>query len=341
MAYSDSKSRKVRSRSWTKADEQRWQSQERRQRKADEQARLEKEKQIADMKAAGTYEQFLAQKRADEEKAEAERQEQIKKQQERAELIKIERSSDARLMAGGLQSEFASAIGWREKFGQPEGDWLDDPVEALTTGYGFGEEVRTSRGIKMQVHLCLDCSNSMKWNGCADVAQETVQSMYWALRMAAEQLPPGSLVAHVWSWAHYDKGKGVQIHTGEQQMNRIDNDPLKALDRYWASFDGEDTWISPLLERLETWETKYGDPGAYRLDIIITDGVLEHATDSRKGDEIQERRDGSLQTIVLNFLPVEEWVDSRVPKRCVQYAATPDNLIGLVRNVLGGWLVNM
>jgi hypothetical protein len=340
MAYSDSKSRKVRSRSWTKADDARYEAQQRRARKDDAAARLEKERELAKLRANGTLDAYLETERQKRQAEEERYQQQVLEQKQRAEQMRLERSADARLMAGSLQSEFASAIGWKERFSQPEGDWLDDPVEAMITGYGFGEEMRTSRGIKMQVNLCLDCSNSVRHNGLDEVAQLTLRTMYLGLKMAAEQLPDNSLVVNVWTWAHNEDGKGVSLLTTKDVVARKIDNPMGVMDGWYANFNGEDTYIAPLFERLDGWENAYGDPSAYRLDIIITDGVLEHAMDAKTADVIQERRDGTLQTVVLNFLPMEEWTESRVPKRCVQYPATPDNLIGLMRGVLGSWLVN-
>jgi hypothetical protein len=126
----------------------------------------------------------------------------------------------------------------------------------------------------------------------------------------------------------------------------VDGDDPRGFTKYLpgaGSWDwtGEDTWISPLLEALEDWEIKYGDSASYSLDIILSDGILEHPTDARKGDAIQDRRDGSLQSIVLNFLPMGEWGDYRVPNRCVQYPATSENLLGLLRGILGDWLTSI
>lgn len=341
MAYSDSKSRKVRGRSWTQADQRSWEAQQRRQRKAAENARLEHERFLAKLKAEGKLEAYLESERLKKQAEDARQQQLVLEQKERQQAERLQLSAEGRLMAGSLQTEFATAIGWRERYGQSEGDWLDDPVEALISGYGFAEEVRTSRGIKMQVNLCLDCSNSMVHNNLASIAQDTIRNMYVGLKMASDQLPAGSLVVNVWSWARYDTGKGVEHVTHAKAIENATDNPMGPLGKWWAYFDGEDTYIAPLLEKLEAWENKHGDPGAYRLDIIITDGVLEHPMDAREGDRIQERRDGTLQSVILNFLPVEDWTDSRVPKRCVQYPATPDNLISLMRGVLGQWLVNM
>lgn len=341
MPYSDTKSRKVRRKGWTKDDEARWQAQQRRQRRADDKAQQEHERKLAVMQANGTLDAYLESERLKKQAEDEQRQQEVLERTQQRDLKRLELSSDARLMAGSIQTEFATAIGWRERYSQAEGDWLDDPVAALTTGYGFGEEIRTSRGIRLQVHLCLDCSNSMVHNRLASVAQDAMRDMYLGMRMASQQLPDNSLTVNVWTWAHGDDGKATRHITTKDNLNRTVDNPMGPLEGWWTEFDGEDTWISPLLERLEKWENAHGDPGACRLDIIITDGVLEHVTDARKGDEIQERRDGSLQTVVLNFLPMEDWSDSRVPKRCVQYPATPDNLSALMRSVLGAWLVNL
>ena len=97
---------------------------------------------------------------------------------------------------------------------------------------------------------------------------------------------------------------------------------------------GEDTWYSALLSRIEKWETKNSEPGAVRLDLVITDGVFEHAKDLTECNRIQERRDGSLQTVFLNFLSMDEWSDTKLPRHCVQYLANVDNIAGLSRTVL-------
>ena len=101
-----------------------------------------------------------------------------------------------------------------------------------------------------------------------------------------------------------------------------------------ATFSGEDTWMYPLFTEIEKWENAESDPGAIRLDIVITDAVLEHPKDIRESSIIQERRDGTLQTVLLNLMPEDRWLDSTLPLRCVQYPANRDNLAGLLRNVL-------
>lgn len=342
MPYSDTKARKVRSRRWTQADAQRWKAQQRRELKDDKDAELTKERELAKMKANGTLDIYLETERLKKLAEDEQTNQMVIERQERRLDIQLEQTANARLSVGGLYTELASAIALRERYGQPEGDWLEDPVDAITEGTGFGEDQRIKKGVKLQVHLCLDTSNSMVHNDLAENAMTVISDMYLGLRGAAEQLPPGSLVVELWEWAKGQDGKHV-YHTSNHDAIEAYKGPrgVTAALSLYNSFQGEDTWIAPLFERLEKWEEKYGDWDAYRLDIVISDGVLEHATDARKADQVQDHRDGYLQTVILNFLPMEDWADFRVPNRCVQYPATPDNVAGLMRNILGDWLTGI
>lgn len=341
MPYGDTKQRHARARSWTKEDERSYEARQRRQLRQEEKAREEHERKLAKMRANGTLDAYLETERMKAQAEEERREQVVLQRKERQDTRRLEISSGARLMAGSLQSEFASAIGYRERYAQQEGDWLDDPVGALTTGYGFGEEVQVSKGIRLQLHLCLDCSNSMYHNRISDVSQQAVRDLYLAAKMASDGLPDESLKVHVWTWARGRDGKQVNHVTNDYSVRENHDNPAGVMEYAWTGFDGEDTFIAPLLSNLENWENMNGDAGAARLDIIVTDGVLTHPADAREADAVQERRDGALQTVMLNFLPIEEWTDSRVPKRCVQYPATPDNLNGLMRGILGSWLAGL
>lgn len=296
--------------------------------------------------------------------AEAENSEQVKQQQAKHKREWEERQrqareakerlvDEARLTAGHLHSELAAALAWKERYDQHYGEWLDDPVAALTGQGGFGEEVRYSTGIKLEVNIALDCSNSMYYNGLHSVAVNTMRTLYMALELVSKQLPPGSLTLNAWCWALSSDGKYVRHLNVKRnfwsdevlgQVEMDDENPLGAMEQlpsedYKSGWTGEDTWIYPLLEAIDKWEQQSGDPGAYRLDIILSDGVLEHPTDVRKGDEVQFRRNGNLQSVILNFLPMESWGDYNVPNRCVQYEATVENIGSLMRSVLGDWVV--
>lgn len=354
MAYSDKKVRKSRSRGVTQADRRRWDAQRRREARAKAKAEEERKRMLGAM-SPGEREEFLAEELAEKLRIEEEADENRERYAKQLRLEREQLVADSRLMAGFIHSEIATAVSWKETYGHQEGDWLDDPVAALTGQGGFGEEVSKSTGIKLQIHLCLDCSNSMVHNRVDQVSVEVMRTMYLALDQASKQLPTGSLTVHMWKWALDEDGKRVdQVTKGDHWTDLTEPGTLaegvngkdpRGYTRYLPSasyqWTGEDTWIHPLLEALDAWETVNGDPGAYRLDIIISDGILEHPTDARKGDVIQDRRDGNLQSIVLNFLPMEDWGDYRVPNRCVQYPATAENLMGLMRAILGDWLVQI
>jgi hypothetical protein len=135
-------------------------------------------------------------------------------------------------------------------------------------------------------------------------------------------------------------GKGKQVRDmkfgeGDEFNNFNHFRPSEVKGWYGhGPYDGTDTFITPLFERIEKWEAAESDPGAIKLDIILTDAVLEHASDIREAAVVMERRDGALQAILLNFMPEGQWHDATLPRRCVQYPANKDNIDGMLRNLL-------
>lgn len=96
---------------------------------------------------------------------------------------------------------------------------------------------------------------------------------------------------------------------------------------------GDDTLLAPLFAAIEDWE-KGNNHDATRLDIVITDGQFENEADLRLASEIQERRNGRLTTVLLNFLPVAKWSASKLPDRCLQQPVDKDNIGASVRTVI-------
>lgn len=301
---------------------------------------------VPDGKMTGIVKRITDAKKAEAEQQKRDREERSKRNEQMKESLKDE----ARLTSGYIHSEIAQAIRYREAHGLPYGDWLDDPVAALTGQGGFGEEIRYSTGIKLEINMALDCSNSMYYNDYSTVAVNTFRDMYLALNLAASQLPDNSLTVNAWLWAKDRDGKRAFSIThdwyGDRKSDVTEFGKLEGAEGLPDStmslgWDGEDTWLYPLLEKIEKWEQKHGDPGAFRLDLVFSDGVLEHPTDARKCDEIQERRNGNLQSVMLNFLPLEQWGDYRVPNRFVEYEATVENIGSLMRSILGDWIVGV
>jgi len=248
----------------------------------------------------------------------------------------------AGLTAGALQSDFHQALTWKEVYGQPEGEWLDDPVAAYTTGLGFGEEVTAATDVKLQITLSLDVSNSM-WNN--RIAAAAVQA-FIEIGMALQELQaqyPTNVYIQTFVFCLYSEGKrAMRLDKlwGYAGTNAKEDYTLGVFDkvREWAKFQphlaGQDTYINPLFQAIEQWEVDESDPGCVRLDLVITDAVLEHPKDIRLATQTQERRDGELQTLFLNFLPEADWAYSTLPARCIQYPAQADNIQGLMRNLI-------
>lgn len=245
-------------------------------------------------------------------------------------------------LTGHLHSEVAAAIASRERYGLPEGDFLDDPVEAAQGRPGFGEEYSVKRGIRLLVNIAVDCSNSMRHNSLEDSAKAATYTLYAMLDNIARLLPEGTLTTTVWQWARNKGGDGVDHMTGREMYNRNallspQQKMVDAIHDIWM--DGEDTYIAPLFRALHNYEVSHGWQGQARLDIILTDGVLEHRADVKEATRWQLERNGGLNTVMLNFLPIAEWAEVYLPDRCYQYEATPDNVFNLMTKVLGDWIM--
>lgn len=254
------------------------------------------------------------------------------------------------LVVGTIASEFNQAYDRSDRYDQAEGGWIDDPITTYQTGRGWGEEHNRATGIKLQITLSLDCSNSNLHNRVATPSAVAFRDTYVALKEMQRQYEQDLFVA-AFEFSLDGRGadergrvaKCLNTYAGGKYINVELEGTLGVMEHlrtihthYWPSnlFTGEDTWFYPLFEAIEKWENAHSDPGAHRLDIIISDAVIEHPSDIKRSDAVQERRNGSLQTVILNFQPVSEWVNSDLPMRCVQYPALVENIGGLLRQVI-------
>ncbi len=89
-----------------------------------------------------------------------------------------------------------------------------------------------------------------------------------------------------------------------------------------------------MFRAIQQWEQAHGDPNAVRLDLVLTDGVLEEADDVAEATAIQEERNGRLRTVLLNFLPLDQWSDYQLPDRCAQFPVNADNLDSSIRTIV-------
>ena len=274
------------------------------------------------------------------------------KAQRDAEQAKLRREDREKLAevvditAGMLASELNQAFVGVDKIGT-NGDWIDDVVPTYIDGSGFGYEDKKATGVKLQITVSLDLSNSMYYNSIHIPAAIAFRDLALTLKQLKSEYQDDLHVAFFTfseddTWEDAGRGKkAMRLHT---RRDPIDENDFMELDEYRPSkidgmygqgiFSGEDTWLYPLLSEIQKWEQEESDPGAIKLDIIMTDAVLEHPTDIRKCDVIQENRAGSLQSVFLNFMPEKEWLNSTMPRRCFQMKVDKDNIAGILRSIL-------
>lgn len=246
--------------------------------------------------------------------------------------------------AGMLSSDLNQAFINKDRVGD-SGDWIEETVDTFIDGSGFGYETQKATGIKIQITVSLDLSNSMYYNHIHLAAANAFRDIGMTLRSLKDEYPD-DLYCALFTFSDDDYNghgkacRGLDIFTRKPEHEH----DFMALDYYRPSkiagwygtgpFDGTDTFISPLFQEIEGWEKEHSDPSAVKLDIVLTDAVLEHPRDIKEADAIQERRDGTLQSVFLNFMPEGDWLNSTMPKRCYQLKVDRDNISGMLRNII-------
>ena len=279
--------------------------------------------------------------------------------QDKAERIVTNREDVAQishnidLSLGQFQSDLFQTFHAVEKEGR-DGDWLEDPVEAMHGDNGWGYTTQKAKGVKLQVTLSLDLSNSMHYNGVSAKAAHTFRDLGFLLKALQaeyrEDLHAAFFTFSEDGWYDREHGKTVTRLTVPEDYQSAEedaNNPFGEFGDFRPSevakmearnldgmFTGTDTWLYPLFEAIEKWENESSDPGSVRLDIVLTDAVIEHKVDIQRSDVVQERRDGTLSTVFLNFLDEEEWVKSTLPRRSYQIGVTVDTVSAILRNIL-------
>lgn len=296
-----------------------------------------------------------------EEWREQARQASIVQAQREAEQLRVEHEEynkalpDIQFTAGMLSSELNQVFISNDVVGD-YGDWFEDAVDVYISGEGWGREDNKATGIKLQITLSLDLSNSMYYNGVHKECARTFRDLGLTLKAMQASYPEDLYIGFFQFSLDNAEGRGKRAYNlawdgvhgrsvwrDDTPRRELEDKyeqfyPLRetSIEKWWKNgiFDGTDTWFYPLFQEIETWEKANSDPGCVRLDIILTDAVIEHTTDVRKSDIIQERRNGELQTVLLNFLPEDQWVNSTLPKRCYQMAVNVDTVAGILRNVV-------
>lgn len=281
------------------------------------------------------------------------------------ELEEIASEQDSNIEVGDFLSDLATAVKFRMKLGQSQGDWIEEPERAFTDGLVFATEIATTADVKLQISLCLDASTSMWMNRLMKSAGPAFLAFDRIIRKAAQDLPQGSIsyapfIFHEKAYkipaSYLNSYVGRSVNKDGEDRNRdvwptyVNREAFqKALDvgelpegtdRFEMKMSGTDTLIAPLFRELQTWE-QGNDSNSVRIDIVLTDGVLENAADVAEATKIQEDRNGRLHTVLLNFLSLDQWSEFHVPDRCSQYAVTPESLDSSIRQILNDAISEM
>lgn len=278
---------------------------------------------------------------------------------DRARLMEeLAAEQDSNIEVGDFLSDLATAIKFRMKSGLAQGDWIEEPERFLTDGLVWGREEASASGVKLQITLSLDTSTSMWGNRIMKHAGPAVLAFDRIIRKASADLPVGSVLYAPFIFhgtAHQVPPQYLNAFVGRSQWADGSDagvvwptyphlDAFKAakdakalpadakIDAYKLS--GEDTKIAPLFQAIKDWEEKDGDTNAVRLDIVLTDGFLEDPKDVEEATAIQEKRNGRLRTVLLNFLSLDQWSNYQLPDRCAQFPVEPQNLDKSVRDIL-------
>ena len=211
----------------------------------------------------------------------------------------VKRMNEAELLLAALES--ATRPSERENL--DEGDWLDDPVELLADGGGWGVDTLGAKQFKKHVNICIDNSGSthMPMTGYCSSALVNVANNLMEVLYAAASLYPGI----TWDAFSFNRvatpltGRRGQEHRYElvrQALSQVSvNDPLNA--------DAVETNLAPLMKAILENESERGLSGSPRLDIILTDGDFESQVDADEAANIQRERGDGVSTYVLNLCP--------------------------------------
>ena len=247
---------------------------------------------------------------------------------------------EADLIAGTVYSDFDNAHRMRVSSNMDEGDWIDDPVSLINTGYGYAVESKQSTGLKLHINLALDTSNSMINNGINKDATKTFVLFHLVLRNLVETYDDITAATFEFSDDGYETSDAGKIANLLSDHNEVHSGPenfLGKLEKYRNSrynFHGTDTWFYPLLKKLREHEKRHNLLTTRRIDLVITDAVFEHKTDGSKCNEIQYKRGYGVTTIFLNFLSETQRVSNVLPLNCIEYGVDSRTIDGTIRRIL-------
>lgn len=212
---------------------------------------------------------------------------------------KVRRLSEAETLIAALES----ATRPQERESLDDGDWLDDPVDLITDGSGWGVETLGAKQYRKHINICVDNSGSthMPATGFCSAALTNVANSLLTVLFTAASRWPGI------TWDAFSFNRITRQETGRTgQQNRYE-DVRQSLGRVYSrdplNADARETNLAPLMTAILENETERGLIGSPRLDIILTDGEFESQADADEAAVIQRQRGDGVSTYVLNLCP--------------------------------------
>ena len=213
--------------------------------------------------------------------------------------------------AQALLDALYSATSMRERTDLDDGDLLDDAVNLMVDGEGWGEESKGRLEVRKHVNIAIDNSGSTH-------VDETGYCNRSLVSVASDLMGVLQSAGRDHEMVTYDTftfNRVTEQHTGErgeenraelafQQLQNIYvDDPLEA--------DATETNLAPLLENFHINEVRRSKIGEPRIEIILTDGEFESPEDMAEAIEWQRKRGPGVNTYVLNVCPDD--MDNNIP----------------------------
>lgn len=194
----------------------------------------------------------------------------------------------------------------KERADLDDGDLLDDPVNLIVDGQGWGEESQAKLEMRKHVNIAVDNSGSThtaETGYCQQALISVAKNIMRVLHTVGKQYP--YITYDVFSFnriAHQHTGpdwRGERAELAYKQLkNLYSADPLKR--------DATYTFLAPLLESIYENEVRRNKINEPRIDIILTDGEFESKRDMKAAKIIQSKRGTNVSTYVLNMWPENE-----------------------------------
>lgn len=213
--------------------------------------------------------------------------------------------------AQGLMDALYAATRMRERADLDDGDLLDDAVNLIADGEGWGEETTGRLEVRKHINIAIDNSGSThtaETGFCHRALLSIAKNVMRVLHTAGKSYD--RVTYDVFSFnrvAVQHTGYYGMMERKELAYNQLRGieveDPLRK--------DSTKTNLAPLLERFHMNEVRRNKIGEPRIDIILTDGEFETKADLNRAVEWQRRRGPNVNTYVLNVCP--EDLDNNLP----------------------------